>query len=115
MSKETLSIKTLSEIIPLYNSVCDTCDKCMKELCSDCNFKSFGKNCQSMRVAVKLQNTVHNIVKTELTKFCDDFISALSETDETMYKYDFIIFIMDSVLKKCLEENNKNDLSKMWL
>ena len=94
MSKETTFIKALSEIIPLYNSVCDTCDKCMKELCSDCNFKSFGKNCQSMRVAVKLQNTVHNIVKTELTKFCDDFISALSETDETMYKYDFIIFIM---------------------
>ena len=115
MSKETTFIKTLSEIIPLYNSVCDTYDKCMKELCSDCNFKSFGKNCQSMRVAVKLQNTVHNIVKTELTKFCDDFINALSETDETMYKYDFIIFIMESVFKKYLEENNKNDLSKMWL
>ena len=115
MSKETISIKTLSEIIPLYNSVCDTYDKCMEELCSDCNFKSFGKNCQPIRVAVKLQNTVHNIVKTELTKFYDDFISALSKADETMYKYDFIIFIMDSVLKKCLEENNKNDLSKMWL
>ena len=115
MSKETIFIKTLSEIIPLYNSVCDTYDKCMKELCSDCNFKSFGKNSQSMRVAVKLQNAVHNIVKTELTKFYDDFISALSETDETMYKYDFIIFIMDRVFKKYLEENNKNDLSKMWL
>ena len=99
MSKETTFIKTLSEIIPLYNSVCDTYDKCMKELCSDCNFKSFGKNCQSMRVAVKLQNTVHNIVKTELTKFYDDFI----------------IFIMESVFKKYLEESNKNDLSKMWL
>ena len=107
MSKETTFIKTLSEIIPLYNSVCDTYDKCMKELCSDCNFKSFGKNCQSMRVAVKLQNTVHNIVKTELTKFCDDFISTLSKTDETMYKYDFIIFIMDRVFKKYLEESNK--------
>ena len=107
MSKETLSIKTMSEIIPLYDGVCDTYDKCMKELCSDCNFKSFDKNCQPMRVAVKLQNTVRNIVKTELTKFCDDFISALSETDETIYKYDFIIFTMDSVLKKYLEENNK--------
>ena len=115
MSKETIFIRTLSEIIPLYNSVCDTYDKCMEELCSDCNFKSFGKNCQSMRVAVKLQNTVRNIVKTELTKFYDDFINALSETDETMYKYDFIIFIMDRVFKKYLEENNKNDLSKMWL
>ena len=115
MSKETIFIKTMSEIIPLYNSVCDTYDKCMGELCSDCNFKSFGKNCQSMRVVVKLQNTVHNIVKTELTKFYDDFISALSETDETMYKYDFIIFIMDRVFKKYLEESNKNDLSKMWL
>ena len=107
MSKETISIKTMSEIIPLYESVCDTYDKCMEELCSDCNFKSFGKNCQPMRVAVKLQNAVHNIVKTELTKFCDDFISALSKTDETMYNYDFIIFTMDSVLKKYLEENNK--------
>ena len=107
MSKETISIKTMSEIIPLYESVCDTYDKCMEELCSDCNFKSFGKNCQPMRVAVKLQNTVHNIVKTELTKFCDDFISTLSKTDETMYNYDFIIFTMDSVLKKYLEENNK--------
>ena len=107
MSKETISIKTMSEIIPLYESVCDTYDKCMEELCSDCNFKSFGKNCQPMRVAVKLQNTVHNIVKTELTKFCDDFISTLSKTDETIYTYDFIIFTMDSVLKKYLEENNK--------
>lgn len=107
MNKETLSIETLSEIIPLYNSVCDTYDKCMEELCSDCNFKSFGKNCQPIRVAVKLQNTVHNIVKTELTKFCDDFISTLSKTDETMYKYDFIIFIMDRVFKKYLEESNK--------
>ena len=68
-----------------------------------------------MRVAVKLLNIVHNIVKTELTKFCDDFTSALSETDDTMYKYDFIIFIMESVFKKYLEENNKNDLSKMRL
>ena len=114
MSKETLAIKPLSEIIPLYNSVCDTYDKCMEELCSDCNFKSFGKNCQPIRAAVKLQNTVHNIVKIELTKFCDDFTSALSETDETIYTYDFIIFIMDRVFKKYLEENNKNDLSKMW-
>lgn len=107
MSKETISIKAMSEIIPLYDSVCDTYDKCMEELCSNCNFKSFGKNCQPMRVAVKLQNTVHNIIKTELTKFYDDFISALSETDETIYKYNFIIFTMDSVLKKYLDENNK--------
>ena len=107
MSKEITSIKALSEIIPLYNSVCDTYDKCMEELCSDCNFKSFGKNCQPMRVAVTLQNIVNDIVKKELTKFCDDFISALSETDETIYKYDFIIFIMDRVFKKYLEENNK--------
>lgn len=107
MSKETLSIKTLSEIVPLYDDVCDTYDKCMEELCSDCNFKSFGKNCQPMRVAVKLQNTVHNFVKTELTKFCDDFINALSETDETIYKHDFLLLTMDSVMKKYLDENNK--------
>ena len=114
MSKETVSIKTLSEIVPLYNSIQNVYE-CSEEPCRNCDFKSFGPSCQAMRAAVKLQSTVHNIVKTELTKFCDDFINALSETDETMYKYDFIVFIMDKVFKKYLEENNKNDLSKMWL
>lgn len=115
MSKETISIKALSEILPLYNSMQDVYDKCMEEPCRNCDFKSFGPSCQAMRAAVKLQNRIRNIVKTELIKFCNDFINALSETDETIYKHDFLLFTMDSIMKKYLEENNKNDLSKMWL
>lgn len=107
MSKETISIKTMSEIIPLYDSVRDVYDKCMEEPCRDCNFKRFGPSCQAMRVAVKLQNTVHNIVKTELTNFYDNFVSALSETDKMIYKHNFIMSTMDGVLKKYLEENNE--------
>lgn len=107
MSKETISIKTMSEILPLYNSIQDVYDKCMEEPCRNCDFKSFSSRCQAMRVAVKLQDKVRDVVKTELTNFCNDFISALSETDETIYKHDFLLFTMDSIMKKYLEENNK--------
>lgn len=104
MSKETISLEILQEIVPLYNEVKKVYDECSNKTCSTCEFRKSGTNCQAMYVAVKLQNKLRNSIIIKLRTFVNYSVEKFYDDDSTVFDQNKVIQILKQSVNKFIEE-----------
>ena len=104
MSKETVSLETLHKIVPLYEDIKAVHEECTDKRCITCDFRRFGVDCQSMCIAVKLQDKLCSSAKTTLRAFVNYLLDMFYSDEAMTFEYGKVTEMIRKGVDKFIEE-----------